>query len=259
MAIRKNERNIINAFIGAQEKLTGIEWKIIEWPDANPHAVNEIDAIASRSSTPVAIEHMSIDAIENQRTDSSYFSRALNSLEKELQGHFPFSLKIVIPYEAITKNQNWNAIKEKLKDWILNEGVKLPYTNKRFYPTGLLFSVYIYKDCAHPGNITILRSLSEKNLSATNKTTACLLNHFEKLHKYKEKKYETILLLESSDIALMNQFVAKLIVTAAVDQEALHGVDQIWYADTSGNAEIYFSTITPHSKREIELPVYKSD
>lgn len=252
MAIRKEEQSVINAFVRAQERMIGIEWKIIEWPDANPRAVNEIDAVASRSNTLVAIEHMSIDAIENQRRDSNYFSKAMGDLEKELQGLLPFSLRITIPYEAITRGHDWDKTRERLKSWILNEVIKLPDIKKRFYPEGLHFSVYISKDSTHHGNIILSRSVIEEDFSMHDVTIKCLRRHSDKLLKYKNKHYETILLIESFDIALMNPVVAKSIITRAADQDALHGINRIWYADTSGNTEIYFSTITPHCKNETQ-------
>lgn len=252
MAIRKEEQNIINAFVRSQERTTGIEWKIIEWPDANLNANKEIDAIALFNTTKIAIEHMSIDAIENQRRDSNYFSKAMGDLEKELQGLLPFSLRITIPYEAITRGHDWDKTRERLKSWILNEVIKLPDIKKRFYPEGLHFSVYISKDSTRHGIIILSRSVSEEDFSKHDETIKCLRRHSDKLLKYKNKHYETILLIESFDMALMNPVIAKFIITRAADQDMLRGINQIWHADTSGNSEIYFSTITPHCENETE-------
>ena len=104
--------------------------------------------------------------------------------------------------------------------------------------------VYISKDSTRHGNITLSRSINEEDLSMHDETIRCLKRHSDKLFKYKNQHYETILLVESSDIALMNPVVAKSIITRAADQDALHGINRIWYADTSGNAEIYFPQLT---------------
>lgn len=89
--------------------------------DRRPDDSSDIDAIAGA----FAIEHTSIDTLPNQRRDSNWFMQAAGGLEPELPSKPPFRLKISLEYDAVTRGQNWAAIRQALEGWITNEAPRL--------------------------------------------------------------------------------------------------------------------------------------
>ena len=51
--------------------------------------------------------------------------RATGLLKRELPFRLDFRLEIVLEYGAVTKEQDWLAIRHALKSWIINEAQRL--------------------------------------------------------------------------------------------------------------------------------------
>ena len=112
-----NDRNVINAFVAYLRENGHPRLQVDRWPDSENRDSIDIDAIAGT----LAIEHTSIDTLPNQRRDSYWFTRVVGGIESELPNRLPFRLSITLEYEAVTKGQDWAAIREGLKNWITNE------------------------------------------------------------------------------------------------------------------------------------------
>lgn len=65
-----------------------------------------------------------------------------------------------------------------------------------------------------------------------------------KLSRYKDEGKTTILLVESGDIALMDDSIMWDSLRQAYPSGLPCGVDQIWFADTSIRQEIIFTDMT---------------
>ena len=65
-----------------------------------------------------------------------------------------------------------------------------------------------------------------------------------KLKPYKAEGFRTILLLESDDIALMDESIMLDGIRRAFSQKLPDGVDEIWYADTSIPEDIQFHDLS---------------
>lgn len=65
-----------------------------------------------------------------------------------------------------------------------------------------------------------------------------------KLSRYQDEGKTTILLVESGDIALMDDSIMLDRLRQAYNNGLPHGVDQIWFADTSIREEILFTDMT---------------
>lgn len=214
--------------------------KVDTWPDEEKRQSAEIDAIAG----PFAIEHTSVDTIPNQRKDAAYFVQVVKSLEDEFRCKLPFRLVLTFPYEGIQTGQDWSEITTALRNWVLDEAPKLSigshvindvpevpfefYANKRnSNRTGLLFGRFAPNDKTLPDR---LREQLDRKI--------------EKLSRYKGQNKTTILLVESDDIALMNDGIMWDGLRSAYPNGLPQGLDQIWFADTSIPEEILFTEMT---------------
>jgi hypothetical protein len=234
----------MKAFVSFLSKKHGIAGlKVDCWPEDKNRSSKDIDAIAG----PFAIEHTSIDTVEKQREASDHFNRVVGGIREELVGEVPFRLKIIVEWSAVRVRQVWSAIRGAMKDWILTEAPSLPdgchVIDDGTIP-GVPFGLMVRKASDRPPDIIFGRTEPHDDA-----LSARIRKQFDKkagkLAKYASQK-TTILLLESSDMALMNEEIMLDAIKAAYSDALPAGVDQVWYADTSSGpgAEVMFKDFT---------------
>lgn len=234
------DKEVVSLFIKylANQAYPGIKMDTI--PDEENRNTSDIDAIAGQFS----IEHTSVDTIPNQRRDAAWFVQVVKSLEDEFRCKLPFRLVLTFPYEGIQTGQDWSKITTALRNWVLDEAPKLsigPHAIKdvpeipfEFYATkkissrtGLLFGRFAPNDQTLPDR---LRQQLDRKI--------------EKLSRYKGRNKTTILLVESDDIALMDDAIMWDGLRSSYPDGLPQGLDQIWFADTSILEEILFRDMT---------------
>lgn len=200
----------------------------------------DIDAIAGR----FAIEHTSFDTVRNQRRDSARFLKVVGDLEAEISPQLNYRIRILLPYEGIRRGQKWSLIRESLKNWIMNFSSKLP-DGRHFIDNvpGIPFQFHVNKASDRRPGLIFIRFEPENN-DFSNRLRDHLNRKARKLMPYKAKKFKTVLLLESDDIALMDESIMLERIRMAFSQKLPDGVDQIWYADTSIPEKILFQNLT---------------
>lgn len=233
------DKEVIRHFVKylSEQGNPGLEVDI--WPDEENRESIEIDSIAG----PFAIEHTSIDTIPNQRRNAAWFSEVVKSLEDEFRCKLPYRLVLTFPYEGIQTGQNWPRITTAIRNWVLYEAPKLskgfnvikdvpeiPFefsaTKRSSSRTGLIFGRFAPND----------QKLSDR-------LRLQLDRKIEKLSPYAENK-TTILLIESDDIALMNESIIWDGLRSAYPNGLPQEIEQIWFVDTSIPEEMMFTDMS---------------
>jgi len=216
---------------------------IQRWPEDENRNNIEIDAIANG----LAIEHTSIDTIDNQRRDSARFMQVVGDLELELKSKFPYYVRLIIPYEGIKKGQDWLKIKETFRNWLLENTDKLPESVVHMFENiqDIPFKFWVKKDKNRHHGLYLART-SPTDDSLPDRIKELFDRKAEKLHNYKNKSYTTILLVESDDIALMNEVYLITSICKAYKGKLPNCIDQIWYADTTIENELEFRELTEY-------------
>lgn len=223
-----DDKEVINAFIEYLRNNAYPDLKVDRWPDEENRNSSDIDAVAGK----FAIEHTSIDTIINQRRDSDWFMQAVGQLEKELSPKLKYHLSITIPYEGIQKGHNFSSIKERLRSWILNDSAKLPDCTRTISGvTGIPFEFRVIKASDRSPGLFFSRFVPD-DPALPNRLKELLDRKAEKLASYKNDGKTTILLVESGDIALMNESKMLKAIRTGFGNSLPEGVDQIWYVHT---------------------------
>lgn len=241
------DKIIIEQFIKFLRENYYPELYIDKYPDQDNRNSPDIDAIAGK----FAIEHTSIDTTTNQRRNADYFSKIIDQLEQEFSTKLHFRLRIIIPYEEIKQGLPFSEIKEALRSWLTDAAPTLPDGQHKISgQLNIPFDFVVHKESHRPACVLFSRSKPDtkslpKNLSKQ------LKGKLKKLSQYKKIGKEIILLVESNDIALMNQFVMIQHLSKALEKNDLDLLDQIWYADTSVSEfpqNIHFRDLTEFLK-----------
>lgn len=214
--------------------------KIDGRPEKDNRSSEDIDALAG----PFAIEHTSIDTVKNQTRDSAWFLEVVGGLETEISNKLNYRLGIVLPYKGIRSGQNWLSIRATLKDWILNSSSNLSDGRHLIDNiTGIPFQFHVSKISNRKPGLFFSRLAPVEN-DFLNRLKTHLNRKARKLKPYQGKGYKTILLVESDDIALMDEGIMLERIRSAFSRHLPKGVDQIWYADTSIPENILFYNFT---------------
>ena len=154
-----------------------------------------------------------------------------------------YCIDLIVDYNAIAVGQDWAAIRQTIVNWINSnlEHLEFGYHENLNIP-GVPFPVCMRKKrCNKPGLYFARFQPDDSTLSV--RLNELIERKASKLRKYRND-YQTIVLLESEDIALMNEGIMLEALIGAFPSGLPSTVFQLWYADTSIPEHIEFLDFT---------------
>jgi hypothetical protein len=250
--LKVSQDDLIESFVSHVRATYFPGLQITDWPDKRNRTAPDVDALAESSNQRVAIEHTSIDSLPDQRQDNARFLEVLGNLEEELKGRFPLHVCVAIDFGAVPTGVEWSVIRHKLADWLLTNSTTFSSEHTEYQIPGIPFVVEVWtRPGGPPGLFTARRAPANDNFST--RLVPQLNEKVDKLENYKRKGYFTILLVESSDIALMSRGKLARAIEAAYSSGTFTCPDSIWYADTAISGSLEFSEVTPCTKPSSRL------
>lgn len=235
-----DDKTIIKDFLRQQKG----NLKIEKYPDEENRESKDIDAIGGN----LAIEHTSIDTLIDQRLKSNWFMQVVGGLEKELNSQMKYYLKVVLPWDAITTGQNWHEIRNGLKNWVINSSSSLGNGfHKISNIPGIPFGFTAIRNEKF-GNRLIFARFSPEDNTLPERILSLIKRKTKKLKPYKENNYTTILIVESDDIALINDWVLLEAIQKSFPNGLDQELDELWYADTCIPEDLIFKNFTEEIK-----------
>jgi len=240
----ENEKRVILHWLALREQ-DGQEAEPPQWLDCEQQG--DIDALAP----PFAIEHTSVDALPDQRQYEAQFRAVLNGLSDVTVT--TFRLRIAIAQENF-RTVNHQRLGECLSRWVRDQAPNLPEglsSGKQL--CGLAVGWYCFKYSDRPPGLRISLAVDTDSASGTN-VSEVLRRKAAKLHAYKLQGYATVLIVESSDLALMAAPTFLELCLNSLAANDLDAVDELWFADTSlGDVELWKVAL---SEEELDGPFY---
>ncbi len=234
------DSDVIDEFVTHLRKNGYPDLKVDCRPDNENRDSPDIDAIAG----PLAIEHTSIDTLPNQRRNDDWFMKVIDGLEQKLSNQLPFHLYVTLKYGAVTTKQDWKTIRQVLKNWIIQDAPHLADGHHVLDNVpGIPFELHVDKKINFPSGLFFARFPTEDNTLPSRIKAQCD-RKTKKLAKYQGIGKTTVLLIESSDFALMSTNIMLTEIRKAYPNGLPPGVDKIWYADTSIPDYIRFTDFT---------------
>ena len=224
---------MICAFVSHLGSLKGFPNLSVErWPDKENRKEAEIDAIAG----DFAIEHTSIDSVAKQRQRDDWYLQVVKGLDQVIRDCVDCGLTITLDFFAIGKGIDWSGIRADLKKWIVECEPSLENGSHKVIlptsmPTEFPIVMHVWKKPA-PSCVGFARFDPEDDTLPA-RTRELLDRKASKLGKYQGSHGTTVILLENDDIALMNEGKVLNALREAYPDGLPHGVDKIWFADTS--------------------------
>jgi hypothetical protein len=172
------------------------------WPE--DRAQGEIDAIIG----PYALQHTSVDTLPDGRRRGNWFRQVIGTLEDEFRGRLGFYLSIVFDWSCIQKGQNWGDTNQALRRWIVRDAVVLADGRHKISSAqGIPFAFHVSKGGPLKLDGVYFARWDPKDQTLSERLRDQLVGRHDKLTvlaKYRSQGKKTLLLLESSDVALMS-------------------------------------------------------
>ena len=224
-----NPDNVMTAFVAHLEGLGNPGLVVNSWPDKKNSSTPDIDAIAGN----FAIEHTSTEVVDGMREKNAWFMKAAGELETELNPTMQFRLRINFDYTAVNKGQNWDDIKNALRDWIVNESPSLPEGFHVMQAVGVPFELRVEKVSNEASMLVFSRSHDPAGDTLEASIGPLITRKAKKLVSYTESGMIGILLIQSEDLAFMNRIRLATAIVDAFPKSLPEGINQIWYADAT--------------------------
>jgi hypothetical protein len=156
-------------------------------------------------------------------------------LETELHDAFPYDVSLIIPTFGIQTGTDWNGIRDTLREWLLTQVSALPFDRTDHQIEGVPFRISIWKEDGCGRGFGVARWTPpglHTNGELTEIVATALYNKNDQLQRYRTNGDETVLILETDDIALISHvqlYKAFLQASACIPTP---NIDQVWMART---------------------------
>jgi hypothetical protein len=237
------ERDVVTRFVAYLRDEGRAELKVDRWPEDDNPGHSEIDAIAG----DLAIEHTTVDTLPQQRTVDDHFEEALAILER-----LPVAarLSINVPYELMRVGSDWNVFRLALAHWILNVSPGLPDGGHDIDLPGTSLRCVAHKRTDWQPRVILSRPAPADDTLAL-RLGQQICRKAKKLARYKDQDYTTVLLLETKDIALMNQHKMLEAAREGMGGAMLPDIDQVWYLEAGGYVAIDLTSALVNSHDDL--------
>jgi len=235
---------LIENFVSYLSGLRKILIRVTEWPDKTNRNSADIDAIAIGANISIGIEHTSIDTVSNQRLDSARFMKVFGNLESELEGKFEGRVTVIVHFYVLKEGQDWSELRNSVTAWLKNNLAELPYSSGKYQVANVPFELRISKRRSSKARLLVGR-FDPEDETIQERLKHLIRRKVKKLEIYRKRGYETVLLIESDDIALGEiHSISSSIAGALAGNQAPPG-GSIWVADTSIPSELLFQKAWP--------------
>lgn len=235
------DRYVVDAFVAYLRDHGHPDLRVERRPDDENRETPDIDAVAGG----FAIEHTSIDTLPDQRRNEARLERVFGTIEQEFDDALPYHLSIGVPNAAIGRGRDRDTMRTALKRWVIEESSHLPDGRTELHE-GVPFRLIVFKSTSGRFTGVKLHSCASEDETLPERLSAQLNRKLKKLARYQHSPgiHATVLLVESRDIALMNEWRLLDAMKAAFQDGLPPGVDQVWYVDTSIPTSLEFRNFT---------------
>lgn len=231
-----DQDEVIRRFIKQYNSCQDAQFTITRWPDKEERNQRACDAYAEALAVrPLAIEHTNIETFQQQKQDSARFLEVCGVLETELSSAFPYVVSLTIPTFGIQTGTNWNDIRDTLRKWLLTQVSALPFGHTDHQIEGVPFRIGIWKEDRRDRGFGVARWTPpglDTNDELTEIVATALDDKNDQLQKYRANGDETVLILETDDIALMNHVLLYKAFLQASACISTPNIDQAWMVQT---------------------------
>jgi len=231
-----DQNRVIKSLVEKYNEVNHSKYKIVRYPDQENSATRDVDAYATvPGERPLAIEHTNIQSFFGQFANNKRFGQIYGELETDLKDAFDFRIRLYLPVFTFQKGTNWKQVRDTIRDWLLQNAHSLPDGFSSVQVSGLPFSFAVHKDGKGSKRFTVARWAPEHeniNVESILDIARALEDKNDQMKKYRDEGANNILVLESSDTALVDHSTLYKAFLQALDRVPIPNIDEVWLAST---------------------------
>lgn len=234
----QQQQELVEAFLQEYNRLSGRAFRIPEaWWDTPDAQRPGCDALALGGEQRLAIEHTTLDAFVGEREDYDRFRQVVEALQdgqeiRRAACEHGLFVTLWVDVGTVRKGQSWPKHQAILRDWVLANLCRFAPMRQRYEVAGLPYPVSVSATPAQRrAGVFVGRNTPGDSL--VDAVAKCLKKKDPKLVSYHRCGDRTVLLVETSNIALMSENRFRDALSLAQEQVSPCGIDEIWYVESA--------------------------
>lgn len=224
------EHKAIEDFCARNTLLTGCMTNVIRWPDEENPGKGCCDALIDRGSEQIALDHRILESFKGHYKDNALLTSVVSPLQGSLSGLYPaYRIRIHIRVRGLPKG-NRDKMREDLKKGCINSLEVTPDDTRihKHYVAEVPCDVWISKTPSERPGCFVSRILPKDQDSELNLgMLGALESKSKQFHRFKEKGFYTILLLDTDDFNL-NEYMLGDAFSFAIKQCDISTIDEVY-------------------------------
>ena len=217
-----NEEACCTAVRRFQSKRTGEVIEVIGRPDQTERRKKAVEQLWASQTRRYAVEHTRVEAFEGQIQDGANFMKLLGAVETALTGVLPGRFRLAIPVGAASRRPlDMRGAQAEIVQWILDTSRTMADEQVEVLRSRCLdCDVHLKKVHSHESRLIVLRAWdsTDGDKRRAERIRRALEAKIPKLLSDAQKSgSESLLVLESDDIALSNVFEVAAAFKAACE------------------------------------------
>jgi hypothetical protein len=147
-----------------------------------------------------------------------------------------------VPYELVQVGSDWQSSLIILAHWALLTSPNLPDGPHEIPIPNTGLGCTAFKDSTRPAKIVLYRPAPNDD-TLPDRVGEQIARKMKKISACKADGHTTVLILETQDVALMNQYKMLEAVRTSIGGIMPKGLDQLWYAEAGGH--VFFDLTGP--------------
>jgi hypothetical protein len=225
------EHNAVDDFCERITFLTGLDTKVIGWPDDENPGKGCNDALLLRGSEEVALDHTRVQSFKDHFKDNALLESIVSPLQDSLRGLYPgHRVRITIQVRGLPKG-NRDEMREHLREECIRVLPDVPEDGKRheYRFVTVPCKVWITKRRSQIPGFFIGRYLpGDQDTEIYNAMLTGLKSKSKQFARFKDKGMQTILLLETEDFSSLDESTIPDVFSLAVPQCDLTSIDEVY-------------------------------
>ena len=259
--VSDHETVVIEGFCRRINQIEGVPVRVLSRPDRENPGKSGCDAIIERGNERCALEHTTIHGYHDQQQDSARFRRVIVPLEESVGAALPDEyIEIAIHSRAIPTGTDWDEIQEALDRGLKALIPTLPMStrSRRHELPGVPFPVSIvrHEPGYQPGCFVSRFSPEDGDREISSQWERIVADKTKQLTPYRSEGLTTILLVEQSDVALLNNKLVAEGFARTMDDSNGVAFDEVYIADTE-REPLWIYPIKLGNRRFPDLPEFR--
>ena len=227
----EREHNTIESFCDRITELSGVQTKVIGWPDEENPGQGHCDALMVRDSEQISLDHRLIESFINHYKDNALLKSVVAPLQNSLDGLYPdHCIRISIRVRGLPKGSR-DKMREELEKGCIDILKEVPEDSRihKYDIVGVPCEIGVSKTPSKNSGCFVKRVLpKDQETELTDGLLQALKSKSKQFDRFKANGLYTILLFDTDDFSSLDEHMIADAFSIAIGQCDITLMDEIY-------------------------------